>query len=212
MTTPRISFLAAGALLSGWIALGLLKPPSGDLRSFDAQEVGAIEADMWRSYYERRPGALFLQLGHLLRTQYGQTYPRSLVTAYHAAKAAFIFKDGKDRAGYERALPDLRAYYSAILPAAEDVNAVAALELEWWIIHRQRDRYSPDDLPDSLAALQSAIYHQPRERFATHARLRAEAMLMRDRLADGPGAPDSDWSRINEMLVASWASLAAAVR
>ena len=119
-----------------------------------------------------------------------------------------VFKDGKDRAGYQRALPDLEAYYAAILPRGEDVKAIAALELEWWIVHRQRGAA----LPASLAALQAAIYHLPQDRFAEHARLRAEAMVLRDRLAEGAGVSDADWNRIGEMLTASWASLAAAVR
>jgi hypothetical protein len=47
------------------------------------------------------------------------------------------------------------------------------------------------------------MYGQPAEAFAEHARLRAEAMLLRD----GGG----DWGRIGQLLDRSWVLLHAAV-
>ena len=50
---------------------------------------------------------LYRELTELLRTQYNLPCIRSNTVAYQASKAAFAFKDGHDRAEYERALPDL---------------------------------------------------------------------------------------------------------
>ncbi len=76
--------------------------PRSDLRTFDAAAVGRLDTDMWRSYYERRPVRLFVQMITLLRTQYGMPPLLALTNAYRAAHAAFVFKDGRSRADYEK--------------------------------------------------------------------------------------------------------------
>jgi hypothetical protein len=179
-----------------------------DLRTFDAAAVGQLDTDMWRSYYERRPVRLFEQMITLLRTQYGMPPLEALTNAYRAAHAAFVFKDGRSRADYEKALPDLEAYYRDIDARSArqfDAHRAAALELEWWIVHREK----PPELPAALAALQAEIYGVPTERFAEHARLRAQAMDLRD--GKGAAITEADWQRIGEMLAASWKSLYDAV-
>jgi len=70
---------------------------------FDADEVARLETAMWRSYYEKQRLRLFNQLSELLRTQYHMPLIRSNQVAYYAANAAFVFKDGKERADYEKA-------------------------------------------------------------------------------------------------------------
>lgn len=60
--------------------------------------------------YSRERAKLFGQLAELLRAQYRLPFWRSNAVAYRAAKAAFVFKDGRGRADYERALPDLVSF------------------------------------------------------------------------------------------------------
>src|SRR5262245_55768312 len=207
--------LALGAILivaGGWLAIDLsgFGLHSSDLREFDPDAVARLEADMWRSYYDRRQILLFFQLAKTLRTQYNVPFLRSNAIAFRGAKAAFIFKDGKSRTDYERALPDLVQYYDWIRGNSStpfDVNEAARLELEWWIIHRERDKYTRADLDRSLAELQAALYNMPAEKFAEHGRLRAEAMLIRDDKWAAGGVSESDWARINELLRQSWRGL-----
>jgi hypothetical protein len=159
---------------------------------------------MWRSYYERHEVRLFRQMIELLREQYGMPPLRAVVNAYRAAHAAFVFKDGRSRPEYQRALPDLEAYYADISARAKqgfDAKQVAALELEWWIVHRE----NPAGLPPALAELQAAIYHVPAGELAEHGRLRTEAMELRD--AKDRTITEEDWSRIGKMLDESWRSL-----
>jgi hypothetical protein len=203
------SLLALAALLIGaeWTRERFSRRPS-DLRAFDAAAVGKLDTDMWRSYYERRPVRLFEQMITLLRTQYGMRPLEALLNAYRAAHAAFVFKDGRSRADYEKALPDLEAYYRDVAARSVkpfDSHRAAALELEWWIVHRE----NPPELPAALAALQAEIYGIPASRFAEHARLRAQAMDLRD--GKGAAITDADWQQIGEMLAASWNSLHAAL-
>src|SRR5437868_5928221 len=182
--------------LAVWIAVDLWRPVSQNLRQFDPEEVARLDTDMWRSYYDRERLKLFNQLAFLLRRQYRMPLLRSYVVGFHAAKAAFIFKEGHGRADYERALPDLVAYYAAIRKVSTtpfDVQRTARLELEWWIVHRERNRLPAGALDRALADLAAEIYQMPRERFAEHARYRAEAMVLRDDRAEANGASESDW-------------------
>ncbi|NOT59325.1 MAG: hypothetical protein HOP19_03770, partial [Acidobacteria bacterium] len=201
--------------LSGWLAYGLYPPRQSSLRQFDANAVARLETAMWRSYYDKERLALFTQLVALLGQQYRMPLARSFVTAYHAARAAFVFKEGKQRADYEKALPNLMSYYGAINAMSDhkfDVARVAQLELEWWIVHRQRAQHQTGDLDKALAELQAAIYQLPAERFNEHARLRTEAMDIRDQKAEQGGVSEADWQRIDDLLQGSWQSLHQAVQ
>lgn len=198
-----------------WIAYDLYAPRTAHLREFDADEVARLETAMWRSYYEKRKVRLFTELAELLRTQYNMPFFRSNLVSFYAAKGAFVFQRGKQRSDYEKALPDVVKFYRSIREESDipfDVERASRLELEWWIIHRERDRHAPGDLAKALAQLQAEIYQMPVEKFTEHGRLRAEAMTVRDTRAEEGGVTDEDWSKIDQLLHASWKSLADAVR
>jgi hypothetical protein len=210
----KLFIAVAAAGLSIWAAADFAVPRRSDLRSFDPAEVARLETAMWRSYYERRPAALYLQLGELLRSQYRFAWLRSQFTAFDAARAAFVFKRGRGRADYERALPALRGFYAAIRRDANigfDVNEAARLELEWWIIHRERATSGKPALEKALAELQACLYRANPAAFKEHAAARAEAMILRDDRAAHAGVTPQDWRRIRELLETSWRSLHAAV-
>lgn len=207
--------LAVAAVILAWTAFDLFGPRSAKLREFDADEVARLETAMWRSYYEKRRVRLFNQLSELLRTQYNMPFVRSNRVAYYAANAAFVFQRGKQRSDYEKALPDLIKFYSAIREMSDipfEVNRAAQLELEWWIIHRERAKHAPEELERALAELQAEIYRVPVERLMEHGRLRAEAMTIRDTRAAAGGVTEEDWANIDKLLRGSWRSLSAAVR
>jgi hypothetical protein len=150
-----------------------------------------------------------------MRTQYDMPLVRSNQVAYYAANAAFVFQKGKKRSDYEEALPDLVKFYQSLRTMSDipfDVNRAARLELEWWIIHRERAKHPPGDLEHALAELQAEIYQIPIERLQEHGRLRAQAMTIRDTKADTGGVSEADWAKIDELLHQSWRSLAAAVK
>src|SRR5437660_11897287 len=101
-------------LLIGGALYDLFYPRTTHLREFDPNEVARLETAMWRSYYEKERVRLFNELSELLRTQYHMPLIRSNQVAYYAANAAFVFKDGKERPDYEKALPDLVKFYTAV--------------------------------------------------------------------------------------------------
>lgn len=202
-------------LVGAWFLWDLYGPRTAHLREFDPDEIGRLETDMWRAYYDKKEVLLFRQLSQMLRRQFNLPLVRSNAVAYQAARAAFVFKKGKKREDYEQALPYLRAYYGEIRRVSDvpfDVEKVSRLELEWWIIHRERAQHKPEDLPRALAELAGALYGIPPERAAEHARLRAEAMTIRDTKAEQGAVTEADWQRIAELLRASWQSLHQAVK
>src|SRR5882724_5877925 len=210
----RWIFLALIAILALWVGEDLLLPRSANIRDFDPDEVGRLETAMWRSYYARERAALFNQLAETLRTQYHLPLVRSNAVAYQAAKAAFVFKDGKKREDYERATPYLVNFYSAINNVSNtkfDVNRAAQLDVEWWIVHRERAKHSTQELDLALAELPAEIYHVPVQDLMEHARLRQEAMTIRDNKAEAGGVTEEDWRKIEDLLHQSYKSLHTAI-
>ena len=209
--TTRRGWWLPLAGLGIWLLIDLFVPRHHDLRQFDPKELAHVETAMWRSYYEKKPVLLFWQLAGGLRQQFHAPFWRSFKIGFQATKAAFVFKKGRSRADYEKALPDLIAYYESIQNLSVgpfDVVKVAKLELEWWIVHRQRDRYSYGNLAETLAQTASAQYEQPVALFKTYSFLRADAMRLRDESSQRPGGTtESDWQRIDNELEQAWQSL-----
>jgi hypothetical protein len=194
-----------------WVTIDLASRSRHDLRDFDGHEVARLETAMWRSYYDHHSVQLFRELAELLRRQYHLPFWQSNITAFHAARAAVVFQRGHGRSDYLLALPDLESFYARIeqhSTAPFDVDNVARLELEWWIIHRERAQHAPSDLESALAALQSGIYRRPAGEFQDHAKARADAMLLRDARAETGGSPsETDWRTIATLLDQSWVGL-----
>jgi hypothetical protein len=197
-------------LLSVWITFDLYSTHKVDIRDFDPDEVARLDTAMWRSYYSRQRMRLYGELTELLEKQYKLRFWRRQLMAFRAAKAAFVFKDGKSRADYEKALPDLEKFYAEIRDLSTtdfDANKAAKLELEWWIVHRERANYLPGDLSKALADTAATVYNLSPASFAEHADLRAEAMEIRDSKAEQGGVSEEDWARIDDLLHRSWRSL-----
>lgn len=210
----RTTLLVLLAVLIAYSAFDLLAPRTTKMRSFNPDEIARLETAMWRSYYDKKELRLYNQMTELLRSQYNLPLIRSNAVAYQAARAAFVFKGGHNRQEYEKALPYLVSFYTSIRKVSDipfDIDRAAKLELEWWIVHRERDQHQPGDLAHSLADLAAELYQVPAERFSEHARLRAEAMTIRDTKAESGGVSEADWAKIDSLLHESWRSLFAEV-
>jgi hypothetical protein len=195
-----------------YASFDLLWPMQRDLRHFNPAALGELEAQMWKSYYARERVALFLQAAEMLRRHYHFPVLRSYLGAYHAASAAFIFKDGERRSDYEKALPALRRYFAMVRRSGNlefDVTHAARLELEWWIVHRERERYrTPESaLGRACAEAAEAVYSLPAGSTLEYGRLRAQAMLMRDTRESSGSVTPADWAVIQALLRQSYQSL-----
>jgi hypothetical protein len=201
------AFIGCCALYAG---IDLLWPMNADLRGFDPATLGTQEMEMWRAYYDRKPVLLFFELSHMLSAQFGFPPLRSVLGAVHASRAASIFKDGKNRSDYERALPMLREYFSEIHRTGNidfDVQRAASAELEWWIVHRDRTKYPGDALGQACAEAASVLYQISPESALDHGMLRAAAMVVRDTCAAVGGVSEENWREIDTLLESCYQSL-----
>src|SRR5947209_1662132 len=101
-------------LFLAWIITDLNYPFKTDIRKINAAETARLDGAMWKSYYSGKPVKLFMQSAELMRTQFHMPFFRSYLVSYYAARSAFVFKDGKNRNDYAKALPYLVKYYRRI--------------------------------------------------------------------------------------------------
>jgi hypothetical protein len=211
----RAVILTVLGLLLLYVLVDLFWPFHRDLRQFDPEETGKLETAMWRSYYGGESVQLFFQLAELLRTQFQFPLLRSYRTAYFASRAAFVFKDGSNRREYEQALPYLVSYFGAIRGIGNiefNVQRAARLELEWWIVHRERDRNPPGALEQACSQAAAALYMVSPDLTREHGRLRAAAMVIRDARAASGSVSEKDWMLIESLLCECYRSLQKAIR
>lgn len=206
-----IQVLLVGLLsLVIWIVVDLLIPSKADLRKINAPVVAQLETDMWRAYYDKRPAHLYWLLVKLLRAQNQMPFWQANVTAYKATRAAFAFKKGHQRTDYEQAIPYLTDYYRRLCTLGDlsaDPQQVAKLELEWWIIHRERDKYGEPALVDAIANATAAFYSVNPQTLHAYAAARTAAMIERDNKQQAGSVTEADWQDIQTKLNSSYTSL-----
>jgi hypothetical protein len=202
--------LAIFALLVLWVVVDLSSVRRVNIREFDPDEVARLDNAMWRSYYAKEPVRMFFQLAELLRSQYHFPYFKSHIVAYRAAEAAFIFKKGSSRADYELALPDLVHYYMFLHDISTtpfNVDRAAQLELEWWIVHRQRAQHQAGNLDRAVAESAAEFYGVSSDNLMEYAHYRSEAMTIRDSTAEHGSVTEDDWGLIESLLHRAYRSL-----
>lgn len=209
-TAMRRALLMILAVFLVYGGVDVFWPLQRDLRQFDPAAVAKLETKMWQSYYAQQRATLFFELAEMLRTQYQFPWLRSYLGAYHGATAAFLFKEGQQRADYEKALPALQAYFGLIRNTGRvdfDVRRAAALELEWWIVHRDRARYPSGALGRACAEASAFVYQVSADSTLVHGQLRAAAMSILDTRAESGSVTEADWTNIESLLRRSYQAL-----
>jgi hypothetical protein len=185
-----------------------------DIKNFDPEKVGQLDADMWRAYYNHQFFKLFSQLLALIKYQLGLNWFLTIRLAYYSAWAAADYRIHKHKGvNNERVLKNLSKFYGLISQHnAEpfDYQKAAELELAWWDVHRKSYTNNPA-LEQSLADAAAAIYNVDTASLRDYAHYRAEAMILPRH--EGDGADNrTDWQKITELTIKSWQALHAAVQ
>jgi len=187
-------------------------------RAFDPRRVGELECDAWVTYYRREWIAFLRSAIGLTRHTFGLPWPLTLRGAWLVLRANQLWAPfpNNDPDGARQAM---RRFYQLL--AREygepfDPARAAALEVEWWRVHRQHqhgDRTSPDrELVGALAALYSYVYGVPEAEVSVAAEQRALAMRFSDRWVEEGCDLQSPLVREERAaLVRSYAALLAAV-
>jgi hypothetical protein len=177
---------------------------SADFRAFDPQQMGRLEAGMWRSYYEGRWIRLGRQTMQVSCGQYGFSWWDGFHLARHAATAAKHFRKDQNDPRCQR---QLEAYYRIVQRRAApsiDTAELARLELRWWT--ERRLNAAPHDYAQTISRLTGALYGITPEAAFPAAKLRTAAMAYRDARRNGK-MTEADWLEVRGQLTAAYTAL-----
>jgi hypothetical protein len=189
-------------------------PGRSPLTAFDPETVGRAEQQAWAAYYLHRWPTLFDLMLRMTRGAFGLSLPQAVYAAYLNTCAQIVWS----RQGAQDGLAEeyMRRFYASVKEPTGgryDVDTAAKLEVQWWAVHRNRDRY-PDHsaLARALADSYAEVYQLPAARLLPAGEARATAMDLSDRWnreGKDPGSPLLD--QIATLLVTSYQSLSDAV-
>jgi hypothetical protein len=180
------------------------------IEAFDPEHVGATEQEAWEAYYHRDWLRLFQLLLGLIQGQFGLSTVQALEAAYLATQAQVTFAERGASDGVAEEY--MRQFYALVRDPSGgvyDPTRAAALEVGWWVVHRNRAQY-PDAtaLVEALAALYSEVYGLPAGRVRAAAEHRAAAVAVSDRwVEDGRERGSPLLHTVREELVSSYAAL-----
>ena len=178
--------------------------------TFDPDHVALLEAEGWRAYYDKKwPRVLYLT-ERTTATEFHVPFPLSVRGAYYVTRAAIAFKPVDNDLALTWA--GLRAYYALVRRWSGlgfDVDRVADLELQYWIVHRRLSGAEDHaELEDVLTELHSATFGLARQRARESAKWRTLAAMTVDEITSGRvPALEGYWSRLREQLRRCYGSL-----
>jgi hypothetical protein len=172
----------------------------------------------WTTYY-RREWLKFLRAAvAVTRHAFGLPWAQTLYGSWLVLRANQLWAPPVDndpdgaRAAMERFYRLLKRRHAESF----DPVTAAALEVDWWRIHRQHQRHGSSldeqSLIEALAALYSYVYGVPKEAVRLAAEQRALAMRLSDQwVGDGCHLASPLVAQERAALVRSYAALLAAV-
>lgn len=177
---------------------------------FDPDRVARLEAEGWRSYYDRDYPRIFWLMTQLTREQFHVPLPLAALAAARIAIAmrAFIPRD-HDMAVVRTKIESYYAIVRRYSSFAKDLRRVSELEADYWDVHR-RFIGDPDkrEFTETMVALHAAVFGLSPERMRESAELRVEANNTVDRITAGSPKADSEWVLLQQQLSACYRSIA----
>jgi hypothetical protein len=186
------------------------------MRSFDPGSVGRLECRAWETYYRRKWGAFLIASVGLVRAAFRMSWPGTAAGAWLVLRANQKWAPFPDND--PAAARALMARFYRLLARSEQLGLdpvrAAALEVEWWRVHReaQHGKGDSEELVRALRDLYAYTYAADPQDVEQAAALRAEAMDLSDRWVErgcDPGDPLLAEER--SLLVRSYAALLAVV-
>ena len=137
------------------------------LRLFDPVRIADLEYRLWVGYYRRRWLQLLAASISLIRLGFGMDWLRTLQGAWLMLRAAQLWAPYPDN-DPDGAAACMRQLYEIVrlrFGEPADPARAAALEVDWWRVHRAR-QYSPDsvelgELVDAVTRLYCHLYSEP---------------------------------------------------
>ena len=198
-----------------WVSIG----SPGGLRSFDPFRIADLEYRMWVGYYLRRWTHVMAAAVRLLRLGFGTDVVRTLQGAWLMLRAIQLWAPlpDNDPDGARACMRELYALVRLRFGEPADPARAAALEIDWWRAHRER-QYSPDsaekgdELLESVTRLYCYLFGETEAAVRPAAVQRVQAMDLSDQWVREGCLPDSPLlSHVRAALVRAYAALLAAV-
>lgn len=197
---------------------GVSGPRGGARRSFDPRVVGSLECDAWVAYYRRDWLTLVRCALTLSRSVFGLSWLATIACSWLALRATRLWAPypDNDPDGARRAM---RRYYNIVgrgFAQTFDPATAAALELDWWRVHRENQHSDAAGgepaLVEALAQLYSHLYGLAPGALRGAAEHRAAAMRHSDRwIREGCHLDSPLIEREREALICSYTSLMTAL-
>lgn len=178
--------------------------------SFDPTTIGHCEAAGWAAYYARNWPLVLVLMVRLNRAQFGMGWLDAVAAAGDTVRAAAAFAPvANDLPATRRHLTRFFARARRTAGIGADAATLAALELDYWVVHRElanrrkANRHDDDLTPmvNALARLHAALFASTAERMRVSAALRALAAARVDRITGGYSDDvAADWARIHQLL------------
>ena len=218
VTVRRLTPALQGAAGSTALPRGQHRSSVWSHRSFDPQLVGALELAAWVAYY-RRDWLAFLRSGvRVSRHVFGLSWKATIQCSWLILRANQLWAPfpNNDPERSRRMMERFYRIVQRLYAEPFDPATAAALEVQWWRVHRDNQHSSSGSdgpaLADALARLYSHVYGVPERSVRPAAEQRALAMHHSDQWVREGCHPDStliDHERA--ALVRSYAALLTAV-
>ena len=189
------------------------------LRSFDPFDIAELEYRMWVSYYLRRWTQVLWATVSLLRLGFGMDLVLILRGTWLMMRAVRLWAPipDNDPDGAQAYMCELYELVRSRFGEPADPARAAALELDWWRVHRERQYMADpaersDELVESVIRLYSYLFGETEAAVRPAAIHRVEAMDLSDQWVREGCPPDSSLlSHERAALVRAYAALLAAV-
>ena len=198
-----------------WVSMG----SAGGLRSFDPFRMADLEYRMWVGYYLRRWTYVLAAAVRLFRLGFGADLVLALRGAWLMLRAIQSWAPipDNDPDGARACMRELYALVKLRFGEPADPDRAAALEVDWWRAHRER-QYSADpaergdELLESVIRLYCYLFGETEAAVRPAAVHRVQAMDLSDQWVREGCRPDSRLlSYERAALVRAYAALLAAV-
>lgn len=177
---------------------------------FDPDRVADLEAEGWRSYYDRNYPRIFWLMTRLTSEQFHVPLPQAALAALQIARAmqAFIPRE-HDMSVVRQRIARYYAIARRYSAFAKDLDRTSELEAEYWDVHR-RLIGNPDkrEFVDTMVGLHAAVFGITPDQARESAELRVEANNTVDRITGGAKDPEAEWSLLKEQLRGCYRSVA----
>jgi len=195
-----------------------MKNPKSTSRqaSFDPVRLGQSECAAWAAYYRHEWASFLRSAVGMVATGFGMSRTNTITGAWYVLQANRAWAPVPDN-DPDAARAYMARFYRLVRDSGWgnlDPTRAAALEVDWWRLHRahQREGADADELLDSLDALYSYVYEVPASTMREAARLRVDAMDLSDRwVAAGCDLADPLLAQERRALVASYTALRGSV-